>query len=142
MRPGPSTAGPDRAHGRVAQPIVDGMAAKDVLGRRGEDVAAQYLEKQGLVVLTRNWRCREGELDIVATDAGVLVIAEVKTRSGTGYGEPAESVTPRKVARIRRITDVWLAAHQVQWCPIRFDVLAVLLEPGRPATIQHYREAF
>ena len=90
------------------------MAAKDVLGRRGEDLAARFLEQQGLVVLSRNWRCRHGELDLVATDADQLVVCEVKTRSGTRFGEPAEAVTGRKAARIRRVTQAWLAAHQMR----------------------------
>ncbi|HVH22840.1 MAG TPA: YraN family protein [Pseudonocardia sp.] len=118
------------------------MAAKDDLGRRGEQVAAEFLEQQGLVVLSRNWRCRHGELDLVATDSAVLVVCEVKTRSGTGFGEPAEAVTGPKAARIRRVTQAWLAAHRVGWVEIRFDVLAVLAEPGRPVTVQHYRAAF
>jgi putative endonuclease len=118
------------------------MAAKDVLGRRGEDLAANFLEQQGLVVLSRNWRCRHGELDLVATDADRLVVCEVKTRSGTGFGAPAEAVDGRKAARIRRVTQAWLAAHQVHWVEVRFDVVAVLAEPGRPVTVQHYRAAF
>jgi putative endonuclease len=118
------------------------MAAKDELGRRGEDLAVQYLEQRGLVVLSRNWRCRDGELDVVATDRRRLVVCEVKTRSGIRFGEPAEAVTGRKAMRIRRVTRAWLAAHQVRWCEIRFDVLAVLLEPGRPAAVQHYEGAF
>jgi putative endonuclease len=123
-------------------PIVVGMAAKDVLGRRGEDLAAEFLEQQGLVVLSRNWRCRLGELDVVATDADRLVVCEVKTRSGTRFGEPAEAVTRKKAVRIRRVTQAWLAAHQVRWCEVRFDVVAVVAEPGRPVTVQHYRAAF
>jgi putative endonuclease len=122
--------------------IVVGMAAKDELGRRGEDVAVRYLEQRGLVVLSRNWRCRDGEIDVVCTDAERLVVCEVKTRSGTRFGEPAEAVTDRKAARIRRVTQAWLAAHHVVWCEIRFDVVAVLAEPGRPVTVQHYRAAF
>ena len=118
------------------------MAAKDELGRRGEDEAVRYLEQRGLVVLTRNWRCRDGELDVVATDAHRLVVCEVKTRSGTRFGVPAEAVTSRKAATIRRVTQVWLAAHQVRWCEIRFDVVAVLMEPGRPPTLRHYEAAF
>jgi putative endonuclease len=118
------------------------MAAKDVLGRRGEDLAAAYLEEQGLVVLSRNWRCRHGEIDLVATDATRLVVCEVKTRSGSRYGIPAEAVTRRKVARIRRVTGAWLAAHRVYWVEVRFDVLAVTAEPGHPATVQHYRAVF
>lgn len=118
------------------------MAAKDVLGRRGEDVAVEFLQQQGLVVLARNWRCREGELDVIATESGRLVVCEVKTRSGTGFGEPAEAVTVRKAARIRRVTQAWLASYRMPWCEIRFDVVAVLLEPGRPVTVQHYQAAF
>ncbi len=118
------------------------MAAKDVLGRRGEDLAVQFLEQQGLVVLSRNWRCRVGELDVVATDSERLVVCEVKTRSGTWFGEPAEAVTWKKAARIHRVTQAWLAAHQVRWCEIRFDVLSVVAEPGRPVTVQHYEAAF
>ena len=71
----------------------------DVLGKRGEDLAADYLAGAGVVVLSRNWRCRDGELDLVATDGERLIVCEVKTRSGTGYGEPSEGVTPAKAAR-------------------------------------------
>jgi putative endonuclease len=118
------------------------MAAKDELGRRGEDVAVQYLEGRGLTVLSRNWRCRHGELDVVATDARCLVVCEVKTRSGTRFGDPAEAVTGRKAARIRRLAGFWLAAHHLPWTEVRFDVCAVLMEPGRPATVSHYESAF
>ena len=75
------------------------MRAKDALGRYGEDVAARHLIEQGIVVLERNWRCDAGEIDIVGRDGQVLVICEVKTRRGTGYGTPIEAVTPRKLAR-------------------------------------------
>jgi putative endonuclease len=78
----------------------------------------------------------------VPTDRDRLVVCEVKTRSGTRFGEPAEAVTPRKAARIRRVTQAWLAAHHVRWCAIRFDVVAVLMEPERPVTLQHYEAAF
>ncbi len=118
------------------------MAAKDVLGRRGEDLAVEYLEQRGLVVLSRNWRCRDGELDVVATDSQRLVICEVKTRSTDWFGEPAEAVNGRKAARIRRVTQAWLAMHRVRWVEIRFDVVSVVAEPGRPATVRHYESAF
>lgn len=120
------------------------MAAKDDLGRRGEDTAAEYLQREhGMVVLSRNWRCRAGELDIVATDREHrLVVCEVKTRSGTRFGEPAEAVTAQKVRRIRNLTREWLAAHRLPWVEVRFDVVAVLMPPGRPATLVHYPAAF
>ena len=124
--------------------IVVRMAAKDDLGRRGEDTAAEYLrDAHGMVVLSRNWRCREGELDIVATDPeNRLVVCEVKTRSGVGFGEPAEAVTERKARRIRRLARAWMAAHHVGWVEIRFDVVAVLMPPGRETTIAYYPAAF
>jgi putative endonuclease len=118
------------------------MAAKDVLGRRGEDLAVQYLEQRGLIVLSRNWRCREGEVDVVATDRQRLVVCEVKTRSGERFGRPAEAVDARKAARIRRITQAWLAAHRVRWCEVRFDVVAVDARPDGPVAVQHIKAAF
>ena len=68
------------------------MKAKDLLGRRGEDLAAGYLESLGMLVVERNWRCTEGEIDIVALDGDALVIAEVKTRRSLDYGHPFEAV--------------------------------------------------
>jgi putative endonuclease len=118
------------------------MAKKDVLGRRGEDLAVEYLRRRGLVVLCRNWRCRDGELDVVATDAGRLVVCEVKTRSGVGFGDPAEAVTSEKAARIRRVAQVWMGTHSVRWCEVRFDVVAVLAPPGGRVVLRHYEAAF
>jgi len=120
------------------------MAPKDELGRRGEDLAAEYLEQQGLVVLTRNWRCRRGELDVVATDLEheCLVVCEVKTRSSAGFGSPAEAVDRRKQHRIRQATQLFLATLAMDWVQVRFDVLAVVAEPGRPVTLQHIPGAF
>lgn len=114
----------------------------DELGRRGENLAADYFAGIGLVVLSRNWRCRDGEVDLIATDGERLIVCEVKTRSGTGYGEPSEAVTLAKAARIRRVTAQWLRTHRVGWCEIRFDVLAVLCPPDGPATMEHLQGAF
>ena len=72
------------------------MKDKDELGRRGEQLAAEYLERAGLRILDRNWRCETGELDIVALDQRVLVVCEVKTRSGVRYGSPLEAVSHSK----------------------------------------------
>jgi putative endonuclease len=117
-------------------------AAKDELGRRGEDIAVEHLVARGLVVLARNWRRREGELDVVATDGHSLVVCEVKTRSGIGYGLPVEAVTRVKAARIRRLAHQWLAESRARWVAVRFDVVAVLLAPGRPPVVEHYEGAF
>jgi len=112
------------------------------LGARGEAVAARYLERRGLVVLDRNWRCREGEIDLVATDGATLVIVEVKTRSGLGYGGPAEAVTRQKLARMRRLAQLWLAAHRMGWVDVRFDVVAVLARPGSAVEVEQYPGVF
>jgi putative endonuclease len=115
------------------------MRAKDALGRYGEDVAARHLIEQGIVVLERNWRCDAGEIDIVGRDGQVLVICEVKTRSGVGYGTPLEAVTPRKVARLRRLAARWLAEREVHPSAVRFDVVGVLQRGSGAAQIEHVR---
>src|SRR6476620_3995534 len=129
--------------------VTDGgrMAAKDVLGRRGEDVAAAWLERTGLLVLDRNWRCSEGELDIVATDPvgaeRVVVFCEVKTRIGDGYGSPFDAVTQGKRRKLRRLGLLWLAQPHVRGFPrMRFDVVGVLWRPGGEPTVDHRVEAF
>jgi putative endonuclease len=129
--------------GTLAEPARrKGDARHLTLGRWGEDLAARHLEEQGLIVLTRNWRCREGELDLVATDRHRLIVCEVKTRSGDKFGLPAEAVTDEKTERIRRLTTQWLRAFKVAWCPIRFDVISILAPPGEPPRLTHLRGAF
>jgi putative endonuclease len=119
---------------------------RQLLGRRGEEVAAEHLAARGLTVLDRNWRCREGELDLVAADGPRLVVVEVKTRSGTGFGFPAEAVTAIKAARIRRLAQRWLAERHAAggsgFDEVRFDVLAVLVAPGATPQVEHYEGAF
>lgn len=112
------------------------------LGRRGEDLAIAYLNGQGLVVLDRNWRCREGELDLILTDGSIVVVCEVKTRAGTGFGAPAEAVDGRKARRIRRLTHLWLSTFRVPWCELRFDILAITWPPHTTPRINHIKDAF
>ncbi|MBA0128238.1 YraN family protein [Haloechinothrix sp. YIM 98757] len=118
------------------------MGGRNRLGRDGEELAQQYLEACGVVVLERNWRCRDGELDIIATDGESLIVCEVKTRSGTGYGQPAEAVSAAKVARIRRLAYRWLSIYCVPWVPVRFDVLAIVWRAGDGPAIRHIEGAF
>jgi putative endonuclease len=116
------------------------MRAKDVLGRLGEDTAAGHLTDLGWVIIDRNWRCDEGELDIVARDGPDLVVCEVKTRSSTDYGTPVEAVTPAKAARLRRLASRWLAAHGAGHATARIDVIGLVADgPGR-FTVDHLRE--
>jgi putative endonuclease len=115
--------------------------AKDVLGRQGEQAAAEYLQRAGYRILARNWRCSEGEIDIVAADRRALVACEVKTRSDTRYGTPLEAVTRRKRSRLRRLAVHWVIANGVLFDEVRVDVVEVLkseTEPGGFA-IEHVR---
>lgn len=113
------------------------MRVKDAVGRFGEDLAAQRLSAGGMVILDRNWRCREGEIDIVGRDGDCVVFVEVKTRSTSSFGDPAEAVTVRKAARMRRLAVRWLEEHRDfldGWPPMRFDVVSVVRRgPGGPA---------
>lgn len=123
------------------------MRAKDAVGRYGEEVAARFLLDAGLTVLERNWRCRGGELDIVATDGSALVFVEVKTRSSARFGSPAEAVVGPKAARVRRLALAWLAERRERgedafWPELRFDVISVLRSERGPATVEHLRGAF
>lgn len=110
------------------------MLAKDAVGRYGEDVAARHALGLGWTVLDRNWRCPDGELDLVALDGAELVVVEVKTRRSDRFGHPSLAVTPDKLSRLRRLTAQWLAAHDVHPASVRIDVVAVVL-PSRGAPV-------
>jgi putative endonuclease len=118
-------------------PEVVDVRAKDAVGRYGEDVAAAFVTQAGWTVLARNWRCPEGELDIVALDGDEVVAVEVKTRRSTAYGHPAEAVTYRKLARLRRLTARWLSEHDVRARSVRVDVIAVLVQRQGAAQVEH-----
>lgn len=115
------------------------MRAKDGVGAYGERVAARYLAGEGLEILDRNWRGHGGELDIVARDGDDVVIVEVKTRSGAGFGHPAEAVTRAKLARLRRLAGEWLSSHHVGAAGVRIDVVAVTRPRAGAALVEHLR---
>ena len=115
------------------------MAAKDAVGEYGERVAVRHLEAAGMVVLDRNWRCRDGELDVIARDGETLVFCEVKTRRGTGYGTPAEAVGTAKGERLRLLALRWLTESGLQPRALRFDVVAVLARRRGAADVEHLR---
>jgi putative endonuclease len=107
-------------------------ARNKALGRYGENLAAAHLESLGMVVLQRNYRCKFGEIDIVARDGSTLVICEVKTRTRVTYGTPLEAITGQKAARLRRLASHWLEDHDVSPPSVRIDVVSVLV-PGKGA---------
>lgn len=113
------------------------MGAKDVLGKEGEQAAVSFLEGRGFRILDRNWRCADGEIDIVAADRRTFVVCEVKTRSGTRYGTPLEAVGRQKRRRLRRLAALWLSAHGTRFDQIRIDVLGLLSDGAGGFTIEH-----
>ena len=114
-------------------------ARRQALGAYGESLAARHLVAQGMVLLDRNWRCNEGELDLVLRDGGTLVGCEVKTRSNLTHGSPHEAVTDAKLARLQRLVLRWMHDHGVHPVETRVDLVAVLRPPKGRALVEHVR---
>jgi len=100
--------------------------SKKALGAYGETLVARWYESGGYTVVARNWRCREGELDLVATRDDLVVFCEVKTRSTDLFGVPAEAVGWRKQRKVRALAAIWIETTGVRPRAIRFDVAGVL----------------
>jgi putative endonuclease len=114
---------------------------RHALGLAGEEAAARHLEAMGLRVVERRWRCRAGEIDLVAEDGDVLVFVEVKARGGDGYGSPAEAVNPRKRHRLATLASWYLVERKAHDRPCRFDVVEVVPHPSGDE-IRHLPDAF
>ncbi|MGH3370620.1 MAG: YraN family protein [Nocardioidaceae bacterium] len=112
---------------------------RSALGTYGEALAARHLVSEGMVLLDRNWRCDEGEIDLVLRDGRVLVVCEVKTRSSMAFGSPLEGVTEQKAARLRRLAARWLAVHPVGHGEVRIDLVGVLVPARGPIEMEHAR---
>ena len=114
------------------------------VGSRGERLAAAWYAAAGYEVVARNWRCREGELDLVVTRNGCVVFCEVKTRTGTGFGLPAEAVTAEKQRRLRRLATRWLGEQptSVGFAEVRFDVACVTVRAGVESDLEVIEAAF
>ena len=97
-------------------------------GAAGEEIAAQYLINRGDEILARNWRIREGELDLITLDrSGLIHIVEVKTRSSSAFGHPLEAIDSTKAHRIQRLALAWLATNGALGCDYQIDAIAVLI---------------
>lgn len=112
---------------------------RTAVGGYGEQIAARHLTEAGMEILDRNWRCELGEIDLVARDRDALVICEVKTRRGVGYGTPSEAVTARKVRRLRRLAVRWIEQSGRRAPEVRIDVVSVLLAARGSALVEHVR---
>jgi putative endonuclease len=107
--------------------------ARRTLGTFGEDAAARWYAARGFEIVDRNWRVREGEIDLVARRGRTIVFCEVKTRSSDRFGSPAEAVTATKQRRLRTLAAKWLAEHPERHGEVRFDVASVTPAGGSPA---------
>ncbi|KZX21206.1 YraN family protein [Rathayibacter tanaceti] len=112
---------------------------KDELGRRGEEIAAAHLRAHGFEILDRNWRVRDGELDIVAREGASLVVVEVKTRSSTRFGLPVEAITRAKAQRLRRLAYAWAHEHGERSRHLRIDAVGIIAPGGVPTQVRHLR---
>ena len=110
-------------------------------GDPGEDLACAHLRAAGLRILARNYRCRAGEVDVVADDRGTVVFVEVKERGGDSHGEAVEAVTAAKRRKVVRAARLYAALHGLSESPIRFDVVAIDWRPDGPR-VSHYAGAF
>lgn len=112
------------------------------LGERGEDAAAQYLERCGMTVVERNWRVPTGEVDLVALDGNAVVLIEVKTRRTVAKGTPDDAVTPAKQRKYLKLAQAYLQHAGLADTPVRFDVISILVIAEDRALLRHHRAAF
>jgi putative endonuclease len=111
-------------------------------GDRGEDLAANMLEKSGFEILERNYRYGHGEIDIIAKESGILVFIEVKTRKNLEFGRPESGITKNKQRQIRKIAEAYLYEKRISDVDCRIDLVAVLLKKNLPPEINHIKNAF
>jgi putative endonuclease len=112
------------------------MDARTRLGRSGEELAADLYRREGFTIVERNYRCREGEIDVIAQRAGVVVFCEVKTRHSSRWGEPSEAVGFHKQRRLRRLAACWLGERRPRFSEVRFDVVSVVVRDGVPEVVR------
>lgn len=116
---------------------------RKLLGRRGEEAAAQYLTKKGYRILHKNYRCPLGEVDLIARDGDVLVFVEVRSRSGDQYGLGQESIGTKKKNKLRQLAWQYLKRFERGDCACRFDVVAILFESESVIKdLEHIENAF
>ncbi len=112
------------------------------LGRRGEDIAAEYLINSGYEIIERNFKNKLGEVDIIAKDKNTLCFIEVKTRRTANFGSPFESVTPRKQHKLLRLAESYLQYKKINNVDIRFDCVAVFVEEKGDEQVELIKGAF
>lgn len=115
---------------------------KQIIGKQGEDIAREYLEREGYTILELNWRYRRAEVDIICKDAaGILIFVEVKTRATSTGGDPEEAVEQKKEKMLSQAAAAYMRHIDYDW-EIRFDVVAIRLKSENSYSISHYEDAF
>jgi len=118
------------------------ISARQALGRKGEEVAVDFLKKQGYRIIKRNYRCRAGEIDIVVKEGSSLVFVEVKSRRSTHFGLPEEAVSYEKRRHLTRVALGYLTHHRIKETKCRFDVVSVLMNDHGVKEIRLIKNAF
>ncbi len=125
------------------------MSAHIETGKKGEELAQQFLVEKGFRIMATNYRFQRSEVDIVAflpakrwEDGGEMVFVEVKTRRGTGFGHPEEAVTAEKQKHLILAAKAWMHENKMDRTPCRFDVVAITIPPGGEAEYHHIENAF
>ncbi|MEX0927786.1 MAG: YraN family protein [Balneolales bacterium] len=113
-----------------------------ITGAGGEDMAVEFLEDKGYVILDRNYRFMRGEVDIIAFVGREIVFVEVKTRSSLSHGTPEGAVDTVKKKQIKKVAEAWLHERKMEGAPVRFDVIAILEPKAREKRIKHFEGAF
>jgi putative endonuclease len=116
------------------------MAEHNDLGKKGEEIAAGYLEKKGYKILEKNWRQWRNEIDLVAMDKNYLVIVEVKTRQSNFFGEPETAVTRDKQKALIRAANAYVRMKNLQ-CEVRFDIISIIISKTTEQ-VHHIEDAF
>jgi len=117
------------------------MAEKDILGKKGEDIAAEFITKKGFQIKERNWRYKNGEIDIIANDKNELVIIEVKTRSAAIYEEPRDSISDKKIRFLVNAAEEYILEADY-YGDTRFDIIAIKWYGEGKCEIEHISDAF
>jgi len=113
------------------------------LGKRGEDLAARYLQRLGYRIIARRERVLRGDLDIIALDDRTVVFVEVRTRTDTLHGHPSETIDSRKQRRIATLANAYIRRHRLEDCRVRIDVVTVTLAgPDGQPEVEHFQNAF
>ena len=116
------------------------MAIHNELGKKGEQLAVVYLEKEGYTVLERNWRFNKAEIDVIALKNGVLAVIEVKTRSSSYFGNPQDFVNPKKIKLLTEAINEYVVSKDLD-VDVRFDIIAILKQHEK-FTLEHLTDAF